>query len=123
MSWTTSSEREEVAELSPELGHIDDRSLSLEVSEGGSCCLSGGSTLYYKGLTLSRWKIDYKDFYYPEKTRREDMQIFPNLLFNQICSFLKPTDIKYSLLACRLNGSIRTFYWKWMFPNGEMKGL
>ena len=43
MSWTTTSEREEVAELSPELGHIDDRSLSLVEGGGGSCCLSGST--------------------------------------------------------------------------------
>ena len=30
-----------MAELSPELGHIDDRSLSLVEGGGGSCCLSG----------------------------------------------------------------------------------
>ena len=30
-----------MAELSPELGHIDDRSLFLVESGGGSCCLSG----------------------------------------------------------------------------------
>ena len=47
MSWTISSEREEVAELSPEPGHIDDRSLSLEEGGGGSCCLSGPGS--YKG--------------------------------------------------------------------------
>ena len=49
MSWTTSSEREEVAELIPELGHVDDRSLSLVEGGGGSCCLSG-SAIFYKGI-------------------------------------------------------------------------
>ena len=52
MSWTTSSEREKVAELSPEPGHIDDRSLSLVEGGGGSCCLSG-SAIFYKGFPLS----------------------------------------------------------------------
>ena len=32
-----------MAELSPELGHIDDRSLSLVEGGGGSCCLSGSA--------------------------------------------------------------------------------
>ena len=42
MSWTTSSEREEVAELSPEICHIDDRSLSLVEGGGRGRRLSGG---------------------------------------------------------------------------------
>ena len=51
MSWTTTSEREEVAELSPEFSHIGDRSLSLVEGGGGSCRLSGKG-LFYRILII-----------------------------------------------------------------------
>ena len=41
-----------MAELSPEICHIDDRSLSLVEGGGGSCCLSGFD-LYIKGFLSS----------------------------------------------------------------------
>ena len=55
MSWADSSEREEVSELSPEIWHIDDRSLSLAEGGGRGRRLSG--VFIIKDLILLKMNI------------------------------------------------------------------